>query len=133
MQTEFIEYICWERSKERKLLQISSERNMNQELKNEMNLLQNESDNIKIIYQANLKRWKVLQKKVDDALIFKDIWWLKLQFVQFHSSEILTEILDSTFIEIISVIRKASDQETQHIQEILSDLMLLNSWFIKWT
>ena len=50
MQTEFIEHICQERSREKELLQISSERSMNQELKNEMNFLQNESDNVKITY-----------------------------------------------------------------------------------
>ena len=59
-QTEFIEYIHQERFRERELLQISSERSVNQELKNEMNFLQSKSDNIKIIYQANLKIQKVL-------------------------------------------------------------------------
>ena len=108
-QTEFIEHICQERSKERELLQISSEKSMNQEIKNKMNLLQNKSNNVKIIYQTNLKRWEVLQKKINDALIFKNIQWLKLQLMQFYSNEIFTETLDSTFIEVIFMIRKASD------------------------
>ena len=92
-----------------------------------MNLLQSKSDNIKIIYQANLKRQKVLQKKVDNALILEDIQWLKLQLVQFCSSKVFTETLDFIFIEIISVIEEASNQKTQYMQEILNNLILLNS------
>ena len=126
-QTEFIEYICQERSRERKLSQISLERIINQELKNEINLLQNKSDNVKIIYQANLKRQEILQKKVNNALIFKDIQQLKLQLVQFCSNEILTEILNSIFIKVISVIKEALNQETQHVQEILNNFILLDS------
>ena len=72
-QTEFIEHIYQERSKKKESLQISSEKSMNQKLKNEMNLLQSKSDNIKIIYQANLKRQEILQKKVNNILILKNI------------------------------------------------------------
>ena len=78
-----------------------------------------------------MKRQEILQKKVDDTLIHKNIQQLKLQFVQFCSSEIFTEILNSTLIEIISVIEKALNQETQYTQEILNNFMLLNSQFIK--
>ena len=50
--------------------------------------------------------------------------------MQFHSNEIFTETLNFTFIEIISVIKKALNQETQYTQEILSNFMLLNSEFM---
>ena len=49
-QTEFIEYTHWEKSKKRELLQISSERSTDLSLKEKMNLLWTEFDDIKIIY-----------------------------------------------------------------------------------
>ena len=53
--------------------------------------------------------------------------------MQFCSNEIFIETLDSTFIEVIFMIEKASDQKTQHTQEISDNFMLLDSQFIKQT
>ena len=130
-QTEFIECTCSKKSRKRELLQISSERSTDLNLKKKMNLLQTESNDIKIIYQANLKQQKTLQKKVDDVQIFKNIKQLKLQLVQSQNSEIFTRILNSIFVEMISVIKEASDQEIQYVQEISDNFILLNSQFIK--
>ena len=81
-QTEFIEHICWEKFRERKLLQISSERSTDLNLKKKMNLLQTEFNDVKIIYQVNLKWWETLQKEINDVQILKNIRQLKLQLVQ---------------------------------------------------
>ena len=51
--------------------------------------------------------------------------------MQFQNSEIFTKILNSTSVEVISVIEEALNQEIQHAQEILNNFMLLNSQFIK--
>ena len=49
-QTEFIEYTCQEKSRERELLQISSERSTDLSLKEKINLLQMKSNDVKITY-----------------------------------------------------------------------------------
>ena len=51
--------------------------------------------------------------------------------MQSQNSEIFTKILNSTFVEVISVIEEALNKEIQYVQEILNDFMLLNSQFIK--
>ena len=65
--TEFIEYTCQEKSKEKELSQISSEKSTDLNLKKKMNFLQIKSDNMKIIYQANLKQQETLQKEINDV------------------------------------------------------------------
>ena len=79
----------------------------------------------------NLKQQEILQKKVNDVQIFKNIRQLKLQLMQSQNSKIFTKILNSISVEVISVIEEASNQEIQHTQKILNNLMLLNSQFIK--
>ena len=54
-QTKFIEHTCQERFKEKELSQISSEKSTDLSLKKKMNFLQIKSDDMKIIYQTNLK------------------------------------------------------------------------------
>ena len=46
-----------------------------------MNFLQTEFNDVKIIYQANLKQQEILQKEVDDAQILENIKQLKLQLI----------------------------------------------------
>ena len=49
-QTEFIECTCQEKSRERKLSQISSEKSTDLSLKKKMNFLQTEFNDVKITY-----------------------------------------------------------------------------------
>ena len=79
--TEFIEHTCQKIFKERKLLQISSKKSTDLNLKKKINFLQTEFNDVKIIYQVNLKQQEILQKKVNDTQIFKNIRQLKLQLV----------------------------------------------------
>ena len=80
-QTEFIEHIHQEKFRERKLLQISSEKSTDLNLKKKINLLQTESNDVKITYQVNLKQQETLQKEINDVQILENIKQLKLQLV----------------------------------------------------
>ena len=76
-----------------------------------MNLLQTESNDVKIIYQVNLKQQETLQKEVDDIQILENIRQLKLQLVQFQNSKIFTKTLNFISVEVISMIEEALNQE----------------------
>jgi len=72
-QTEPIQSACWERSRERTLSWVCAERNVKQDIEEEIDPIKNEPDDVEVTYQANLKQQKALQKEVADAQVLEDI------------------------------------------------------------
>jgi len=132
-QTEPIQLTHQGRSRGRTLSWACAERNVKQDIKEEIDPMKSEPDDVEVTYQANLKQQKALQKEVVDAQVLEDIWRLKLQLIQSRKDKTSIPTLASTSIPAVSEMQNVVNQGVHHTQSILGDLMLPDPQAIKWT